>query len=204
MRELAYFVGLDLGQTNDFSAIAILERSDTGHYALRHLQRFRLRTSYPQVVQSVRALLQTPLLQGSDLVVDQTGVGRPVVDMFRDALRGRPGKFIPVTITSGKKPTVAEDGIHVPKRELIGAVQVLLQTRRLRIARTLPDAAALVKELNSFRVKITRARNETFGTWRAGQHDDLVLAVALAAWCGEKAPNPIFQFVPCAGGPAAT
>jgi hypothetical protein len=30
-----------------------------------------------------------------------------------------------------------------------------------------------------------------FQSWRAGQHDDLVLAVALAAWLGEQAlPAP--------------
>ena len=36
--------------------------------------------------------------------------------------------------------------------------------------------------LEAFRVKITEAANETFGAWREGQHDDLLLAVALAAW----------------------
>ena len=42
-----------------------------------------------------------------------------------------------------------------------------------------------------FRVKVTAARHEVFQSWREGQHDDLVLAVALAAWLGEQAlPAP--------------
>jgi hypothetical protein len=44
----------------------------------------------------------------------------------------------------------------------------------------------LVKELESFRIKVTTARSEASELWREGQHDDLVLAAALAAWWGEK------------------
>jgi hypothetical protein len=64
----------------------------------------------------------------------------------------------------------------------------VIQRRRLQIARGLPDAAVLVRELQQFQVKITAAANETFGVWRDGQHDDLVLAVALACWWAERCP----------------
>src|SRR5262249_1510741 len=63
-----------------------------------------------------------------------------------------------------------------------------MQGRRLQIARSLPDAAALVRELRQFQVKITAAAPETCGGWRDGQHDDLVLAVALACWWSERTP----------------
>jgi hypothetical protein len=43
-----------------------------------------------------------------------------------------------------------------------------------------------VKELESFRVKITASAHETFEAWRERDHDDLVLAVALAAWVGQQ------------------
>ena len=122
------------------------------------------------------------------LVVDQTGVGRPVVDMLEDGLRGRVTcQFCPITITGGHEVTKSAAGeLRVPKKELVGGLQVLLQTRRLKVARALPEAATLVRELETFRVKVTEAANETFGAWREGQHDDLVLAVGLAAWVGEK------------------
>jgi hypothetical protein len=45
-------------------------------------------------------------------------------------------------------------------------------------------ASVLVQELLNFRVKITEAANETFGAGD-GEHDDIVLAVALACWYAE-------------------
>jgi hypothetical protein len=38
----------------------------------------------------------------------------------------------------------------------------------------------------AFQVKVTASAHETFGSWRENAHDDLVLAVALAAWLGER------------------
>jgi hypothetical protein len=37
------------------------------------------------------------------------------------------------------------------------------------------------------RVKTTPSGNEQYGAWREGEHDDLVLAVALACWGARKA-----------------
>src|SRR4051794_18652575 len=103
-----YFVGLDLGQAQDYSALAVLERPEIDlsmprtarrpAYALRHLQRFVLGTPYPEVAAAVCELLRWPLFAECVLVVDQTGVGRPVVDMLLDGLRGNVTcHFIPVT-----------------------------------------------------------------------------------------------------------
>lgn len=187
----SYVLGLDLGQTTDFTALAVLERqappaaSVKPDYALRHLRRFPLGTAYTDIVPAVGTVRRSELLGEAPLVVDQTGVGRAVVDMLRQSASG----VIPVTITGAHATTVTGDGsYHVPKKELITALQVVLQGRRLQIARSLPDAATLVRELQQFQVKITAAANETFGVWRDGQHDDLVLAVALACWWSERVP----------------
>src|SRR6476646_9024318 len=64
-----------------------------------------------------------------------------------------------------------------------------LQGRRLTVAKSLPYAAALVEELQNFQVKVTEAANETFGALGDGYHDDLVLAIMIAAWSGENAPT---------------
>jgi hypothetical protein len=93
----------------------------------------------------------------------------------------------PITVTGGHQ--VHPDprgGWLVPKKELVSTLQVLLQSRRIKIAPTLPDARTLVQELLNFQVKITASANETFGAWREGTHDDLVFAVAIAAWEGER------------------
>jgi hypothetical protein len=187
-----FFIGLDLGQTQDFTALAVLERSKTvapAVYSVRHLQRYPLGTPYTAIVPAVARLASAPLLNGRvTLVVDQTGVGRPLVEL----LSREPGipALVPVTITGGHAVTITADGSrHVPKKELVACLQLLFQDRRLKIARGLPEAEVLTQELLNFRVKITAAANETFGAWRDGQHDDLVLAVALACWLAEREPQ---------------
>jgi hypothetical protein len=187
-----FFVGLDLGQAQDFTALAVLERplvegSEESSYALRHLVRWPLGTPYTAIVPAVARLVAAAPLSGSDLVADQTGVGRALVDMLRAALVSR---VLPVTITGGHAVSMTPDGsFHVPKKELVTCLQMLLQGRRLQIARGLPQARTLTRELQNFQVRITAAANETFGVWREGQHDDLVLAVALACWWAERSPR---------------
>jgi hypothetical protein len=196
-----HIIGLDLGQAQDFTALAVLEQSYDGkagrRYDCRHLQRWPLGTSYVTIVDEVLALLEQPQLLQSVLVVDQTGVGRAVVDLFREAVRV-PLKA--VTITSGRGATRQANGDwHVAKLELAGVLQRLLAYRRLRIAPALAEAGTLVKELASFTVKVTAAGNEQAEAWREGDHDDLVLSLALAAWIGQRL-NP---GAPVAGGERA-
>src|SRR5262249_44300270 len=51
----------------------------------------------------------------------------------------------------------------------------------------------VTRELQNFTVKIKLSTtNETFEAWRERDHDDLVLAVALAAWVAEPPPNQHF------------
>jgi len=188
-----YFVGLDLGQAQDFTALCVLERhyprwaaAELPDYHVSYLHRWPLGTAYPSIVADVKTLAGSPPLRGqASIAVDQTGVGRAVVDLLRRA--PVPGTLVPILITAGHAVTRGEDGSrHVPKKELVSALQVLLQTHRIKIARSLPDAEVLAKELENFRVKITVAANELYEAWREGQHDDLVLAVAMAAWLVER------------------
>lgn len=188
-----YLIGLDLGQANDFSALGVLERTmvpddggrEESRYAVRHLERFRLRTPYPLVCSRVVGLVKQAPLSGGMLVVDYTGVGRPVIDALRAA--DLQAQLCPVTITSGLRASRGEDGDwHVPKNELVGLLQTLLQSRRLAIAATLPEARTLVREMLNFQERITAAAHKKFGAWRRGTHDDLVLALAIAVWCGER------------------
>jgi hypothetical protein len=92
----------------------------------------------------------------------------------------------PILITSGHSVTQEGGSFHVPKKELASVLQVLLQSRRIKVASALAEAATLVREPENFKVKITLAANETYEAWREGMHDDLVLAVAVAAWLGEN------------------
>lgn len=75
---------------------------------------------------------------------------------------------------------------RIPKRDVASTIAVLLQTGRLRIARGLKESETLLRELVNFRVKISLSGHDTYEAWREQEHDDLVLAVGLAAWLFEK------------------
>ncbi len=168
--------------------MAILERHGTSKhdyiFHCRHLHRWKLRTSYPAIVAESVAVANDPKLRGRDrqpvLAVDATGVGAPVIDLFKRATLH--AKLEPVQIVGGATVSKEHGLNRVPKRDLVSVVQVALQNGRLRIAEKLPDVVTLTKELQNFQVKITDAGNDTYGAWREGTHDDLVLAVALALW----------------------
>jgi hypothetical protein len=45
--------------------------------------------------------------------------------------------------------------------------------------------------MSEMRVRTTASGHEQYGAWREGQHDDLVLAIALACWwAGKQYPWP--------------
>jgi hypothetical protein len=177
-----YVVGVDLGQSYDPTAIAVVRRVDDDQkdpiFQVGHLERLPLATPYPGVVRRVAAMLNTPRLRDkSELVIDFTGVGRPVFDMFQVAGISPVG----VSIHAGDAVTHEGRTYKVPKLILISGVQALLHSGRLKIQRHLPDAPALVAELHDFRGVVSDTGYWKFGA-RSGKHDDLVLAVAIALW----------------------
>ena len=198
----SYTVGLDLGQ-NDYTALAVVERVLTPPGTLTvdgyermagrvgrpvaeprvvHLQRWPQGTPYPEVVAQVgRLMRRPPLATDGLLVIDRTGVGVAVMDMFREAYRD--GTLAGCTLPVGVTITGGEHGtdFNVPKADLMGAVQSVLQGGRLRIAPG-PLVDVLQKELLAFRQKISAAGRTTYDhPRREGEgHGDLVMALALA------------------------
>lgn len=193
-KKIAYYSGLDLGCAQDFTALAVLERTlvpdpdgtdgQVGHYAVRHLERFALGTPYPEIAARLAALYAEAPLARSLLAVDETGVGRPVVRMLQ---RGKIRANIrPVVVSAGHRAVAEGGGWLVPKKELVGVLQLLLQSRRLTVSSALAEAPTLVRELQTFRAKVSTAADGSLEDWRERPHDDLVLAVAVAAWFGER------------------
>ncbi len=181
-----FYIGLDLGQKHDFSTMAILEKrpGPARGYRLRHLERLNLNTAYPVVAQRAQLLVAMTAHHGhTRLVMDLTGVGAPVFDLLQ-AAGVRP---VAITITGGRSVSGTLEHLHVPKRVLIGTLAALFAAGRLKIAAGIPHAAELIKELQNFQVKINRrTRQESYGAKGARKHDDLVLALALAAFYAER------------------
>jgi hypothetical protein len=191
-------LGLDLGQSQDYSALCALQETTRPRqpialfqwdcperqWACRLLRRWPLNTGYVSISRDVAALVsKAPLAHQSTLVVDNGGPGRPVCDLLRSARP--PVEIVALGIVGGDSVKYTENGLTVAKARLILNLQVLLEQHRLTFAAGLAEATTLQRELANYRVKVTQAANEVFNA-REGQHDDLVLAVALAAWYAER------------------
>jgi hypothetical protein len=197
-----YVAGLDLGQAQDFSALIISEVIATPirleyegeimglpstewlhmqvlpimRLNLRHIERFPLGTKYQQIAHLVAQRMR-PVPRPWYLAVDQTGVGAGVMEMLM------PLNPIGISITGGREVIYAGgQNFHVPKRDLVGILQVITQQRVLKFAKGLDHAELLAREMQNFRAKITASGADTYEAWRESDHDDLVLAAAINAW----------------------
>ncbi len=197
----AWLLGLDLGQRRDYSAFAVLELAwtHTGRNAVTYeevfqpslnlcgLRRFPLGTSYASYPPMVAWRIQQ-IRRRTDpgapirLAVDAGGPGIPVIEELR---RSRlDASLHPVFITGGNSPGHASGGARtIPRRDLIGNLILLLDHNLLRWPAGLPERQAWERELLDLSASTTHPEP-------AGGHDDLVMAVSLAAWQAvEHAPR---------------
>jgi hypothetical protein len=192
--QFRFYFGIDLGQSRDPTAIAIIreqiepvdgpntiERDPPlkASFAVVHLARLELGRSYPAQIEEIKFLLRRPPipLWQTEVAVDATGVGRAVSDLMREkGIRHKP-----ITITAGDSKRIDEGRHKVGKSHLVGTLLTSLHDQRLKIAANVVGADFLKRELEDFRVSYTDAGSATFSA-REGQHDDLVLALALAHW----------------------
>lgn len=206
-----FIVGVDLGQASDPTAVCVLEhhrtvkdtwsttqlpggggiiRQDSDErFDVRHLARLPLGLSYVDIVHHCAGLLMRPPLAGeAKLVLDETGVGRPVADLFDDAGL----KPVRLTITAGLEPQQhSERSWGVPKHALISTLDARLNTGEFRVASELTESGALAEELKDFRRKVSVAGRYSYEA-RVGKHDDLVLACAISLWVACNPPPKMY------------
>jgi hypothetical protein len=180
-----YLIGLDLGQTNDYTAVSILQPVGS-KLRLRHLDRLPLGMSYPNQVRAIQALYNK--LEGRrTLIIDRTGIGRAIYDMFREGGLNPVG----VTFTSGEKtirlmqktPTGLKPRpeFRTPKLEIVSALNLVMQQGHLQIARGLKYGDVLTNELKDFEMQVRPTGHVSFNA-KEGSHDDVLISVGLVAW----------------------
>jgi hypothetical protein len=167
--------GLDLGQSQDYSALVILEvEGDKSggdevlpfeKISVCHIERFPLGTKYREVAELCEdRLRRTPMPRYFS--IDSTGVGLGVVELL--------GRLNPaeITITSGAEVGYGDrpQQFRVPKKNLVAALAVPLQNQILKIASSLPHADLLINELLNIRVKVSEAGHDSYGAWRESIH----------------------------------
>jgi hypothetical protein len=204
-----YFLGLDLGKRVDRSALAVLELQWEGngfdhawHIPVRHpivrlirADRFPLGLPYshlPGILSSVlHKLERMPVLPGNsnqefrkDLTVDAANAGSFLLEIL--AQQRLPARLVPVSISGGERENQIHGGVwSVPRPILFSNLRILFETGNLRIAHDLPGYRTLIEELLTAKAS---------GPQR--EHDDVAIAVALAAWRAAREvpalrqPNP--------------
>lgn len=212
----SYVIGVDLGKMSDYTAIAVCQRTAIVTNVTRErfegseralipeakllsgleltgLKRPEKLTPYPviaRMVRDIRDMLYRDKNAGEvQIVVDATGVGAAVVDGMKEL-----GIVLtPVVITGGHKAKPNEWGQWlVPKKDLVSRLRYVYDEQRIKMvpAEKLPIIAILLQELDAYKMRITKSGNQTYGNeHRESEHDDLVLAVALAVWQTERTHN---------------
>jgi len=194
LQERLFIISADLGQAFDYTAISVIERVISGRgfkgykgsgeqmFYLRHVERMR-GVEYPAIVDRIKQLFNSEALRGVEkaVVIDLTGLGRPVYDIMRQA--GFRRSLNAISITGGMDASYKDGHHNVPKRELVSCLQIQLQNNRLKIAKGLKEANALIEELSNFQTKISDSGKDTYNG-RNGVHDDIVLSVAMGVWLG--------------------
>lgn len=190
-----YIAGVSVGAMAQPTAIAIVEQEsnqdneerDVTEIRLRHLERMPMDATYPDLAKKLRSILSglEEKEQGdeTDLLVDLTGTGKSIYTFLKEQSLDP----IQVYITAGNGETEEEYGLwHVAKVELVGALQVLFQTDKFKVASGLDLVPEFTEELTNFRMKTKAISGADIESWREGKFDDLVFAVALATWRAQK------------------
>jgi len=187
-------VGVDFGFHHDPTAMVVAEavldeeRTDTDGEPLvifeaRFVERMPLGTRTQDVVdriaEVVEKLKEKAAFPRIEAFVDATGVGIAVKDLLAPALRQHGVLLHPVMITSGTRERREGGILYVPKEALVQRLGVLLDQGRVFVP---PQERDLQHELEAFRINISeKTRRPKYGA-APGEHDDLVIALALAVY----------------------
>lgn len=203
---LDFVVGVDLGQSNNYTAIVVVRRRlvesnrldgvtfgwqpDVSERAAVRVERMPLRTPYPAVnarLAEIDRRLRTlaPGSAGPHFCVDQTGGGIPVCDFLRPVLGAR---LHAVTFTSGLSVTGTRQNPNVPKVHLISWLTADLQNGQLVLADGMPYLEVLEKELIGMQATATAGGRVVMAAGQSSEHDDLVCAASLANYGARELP----------------
>lgn len=151
------------------------------HYYIRHITRLPLGTSYPDVALHIAEMLCNPMFARRNVrvLIDVTGVGRPVYDDLRKEIdlrrEVRHIQLKPITFSHGEKYN-RSTGV-LAKAFLVSRLQSLLQGHRVHAPDT-AEVKATIEELRVYEIKVDDSGKDTYGA-SIGKHDDLATSLGL-------------------------
>lgn len=166
VRGMTYYAGLDLAKVEDYTVLVVMDHDARVVF----VDRFN-RLDWNIQIARIRATLER--YNRALVHVDSTGVGEPIYEaLCREGISAKPYAF------SAKS-----------KADLVNCLALAFE--RLEIELPIPGAwPEGIEELESFEYSVTNLGHVRSGA-PSGQHDDCVMALALAVW-------PILGF----GGPS--
>ncbi len=161
-----YYVGIDLAEKVDHTAIAVIQRTSTG-LDLVHMHRFKLGTSLASAIGYTKTLNDRWTRIGA-VYIDNTKHGDYIVQDFKEAgVTQAQG----ITFTQNTKMEMAQ----------------LLKQRMTEGTLRIPYDRSLLDELNTEQYELTKTGKITY-SHPDGTHDDRFWALALATHAAEQTP----------------
>ncbi len=156
-----YYVGVDIGQKHDHSAIVALEKRPPRDLYVIHKERFPLGTEYSAVIGHLH-LLRKRLHDLREVLIDQTGVGEVFVEEARKSgLKNARGLVL--TLQS--------------KQEVMVFLKKVVEEERLH----LPFDRDLMNEITTERFELMKSGQVQY-SHPSNTHDDVFWALALAVY----------------------
>ncbi len=184
---MRFLLGLDEAKIRDWSALSAvgLETPSQNQYSLVGASK-KQRLPYDQIVDWVIAQMNKPFFNTKvthkpKLIMDATGVGAPIRDMFIKAGVSPVG----VSITTGSNCSIQDGIYHLGKARLIGTFIAVYDQGRIKVNPNIPVWPLMERELLSFRAQQNQSGHIKFEA-AAGENDDLLTSLALAIWYGEE------------------
>jgi phage FluMu gp28-like protein len=162
-----YYAGIDFGKLQDHSAIAIVKIEDNT-IKLFYMHEFPLETPYTQVIGHLTKANTKLHLQ--KILVDQTGVGEPILEEIRNqGINSTEGtKFTPET-----------------KEQLLTGLKITMEQEKLAI----PYERRLCEQINDQQYAYNKNGHLQF-SHPPNSKDDMLWALALAVAASKTEPAP--------------
>lgn len=168
-------------------------------YIIKFIKRLPLNTSYPEVAKYLANMLKNDVFQNRNIrvLIDVTGVGRPVYDHLREEILFRQHNADVVhSFEAGVKFQIGRYTLHIKpisfthgeeynrkkgtlgKAFFVSKMQTLLQEQCIH-GPNISEMQAAVEELKVYEIKVDNNGKDTYGA-KTGKHDDLATALGLS------------------------
>jgi hypothetical protein len=175
--------------------------ADQPHYRVPAIRHWSARTSYPTIADDLKKMFDKPVLSGALLVADVSTSGLPVYQLLRRLQI--PAQLRGVIAVGGHIELQGPEGVfHITKQFLIATTEIVLGQRRIEFAR-MPEPDVLIRELGSYTTRPAPSAGEVYA-WRESEVDELISALSVALWAGERHDRMTPQVVLLEPGPHST